>query len=74
MTLTEYFGGTVPDTVSYEDMDNASKGISRRTIPWSEVPNNGNLGPMQQLQQQRHVGAQVTKPQENETTIEALEV
>ncbi len=73
MTLTEYFGGTVPDTVSYEDMDNASKGISRRTIPWNEVPNNGHLGPMQQLQQQKHVGVQITKPQENADVFDAPE-
>ena len=73
MTLTEYFGGNVPDTVSYEDMDNASKGISRRTIPWSEVPNYDNFGPMQQLKQQRHVGAQIPPPIENEDTFDAPE-
>lgn len=63
MTITEYFNGKIPSSISYEDMDNISNGISRSTIPWSEA-GLSNPGQMQQLKQQRHVGVQLT-PEQN---------
>lgn len=67
MTLSEYFGGEVPDKISIEDLDNYNRGKDRATIPWSEVAGGPNPGQRQQLKQQRHIGAQIaSKPEEPE--------
>ncbi len=74
MTLTKYFDGELPREISNEDLENANNGISRRTIPWSEVKDVYSSGPMQQLKQQQHVGHQINKPSENESDLASPEL
>jgi hypothetical protein len=46
--------------IPYDEIDNFSKGLTREFIPRAEAENCYNSGQMQQIKQQRHVGAQVT--------------